>query len=499
ASYICGEAPGCLYGGPETGGINGAKKMDTNGDRYKYMEDDGSIDVKNSYFVKINDEAWGFNTKDAEIDVTKNVFYTTSDKDCVYLRYDGRNNNTNNEGIDNAKPPCYFMRMSKDDTYSRDYYITPDRGDGGLLSITDKPTRHWMFRSRYTDDSTPGNINWGNQVWHIFNDWSGSKDPMLAREQEYLKVETTENDNNYVRAWYVGEQMRFSALKGDLTINAGSPFEISKDKYISTNGGTESTTGVILPEGETLTINKGGILSISANFINNGTIINNGGVILVKDGGTIYPFLQGKDSTTKGCGTILCNGGDIIIQKGGTVYAGLNDANCKKVPFYLDNSSTLINLGVLVYGTMRLGEGVRVELYSNSQTYAGRFEFETVQGQTGGAILSPGYTDEDVKNAIAENEVFKQIYAGSEKWDDGRLYLKFLTIKFKRPPDMLVYENSKFLWDLGDGTSLNRITGVTTTYIADDVKIKPHIYAQSWAGFYDPNLSKDLKKEKLIL
>lgn len=168
--------------------------------------------------------------------------------------------------------------------------------------------------------------------------------------------------------------MHYASLRNGTTVSEGSILSISSGEYISADGGNDKVDGVILPTGSTLTIEKGGILSIDSDFVNNGTIINNGGTILVKDGGTLAPYMQESDAAKNGCGSLKCLGGDIIIMKGGAVYAGLNDSSGSIVPFQLDKNSTLINQGLLVYGSLRLGEASRIELYGGSKTVGSVYE-----------------------------------------------------------------------------------------------------------------------------
>lgn len=321
---------------------------------------------------------------DAELKngVGRNVFYTTGDKNCSYILY---------EGIEaNSKKPYYQVRLSngKAGTSSA---VVGAVGTGMLNLLNGK------------DKTTPSTGQLSGKLVISQNTPASGGEPLIFDVQsngECLIYDRNEDDNDVYLViknnWflgeskfegaggilqnqydaddetaliYFGERYRYSAVKDDVTIGSGQILSISPSQYVDTGDNVQNQNGVILQNGKTITINKGGILSISGEFINNGTIINNGGTILIKKNGTIYPFRTGSVPSVNGCGTIKCLGGDIIIKNGGTLYAGLNDESGNIVPFYLDDGSTLINKGLLVYGSMRMGEGARMECYGTSKTY----------------------------------------------------------------------------------------------------------------------------------
>lgn len=145
-------------------------------------------------------------------------------------------------------------------------------------------------------------------------------------------------------------------------------FEIKAGEYGTADGGTDKTKGIIIPPGTTLKIEKGAVMTVAGNLINDGTIENEGTIIIQK-GGSISSFRAGSEPSKNGCGAIKCNGGDILILEGGALYAGMADENGASVPFNLDSGSTLVNKGLLVYGKMDLGQSARVELRKGSKTY----------------------------------------------------------------------------------------------------------------------------------
>ena len=164
---------------------------------------------------------------------------------------------------------------------------------------------------------------------------------------------------------YTIEDMKFTSIP-DYTVT--QTFEIKAGEYGTADGGTDKTEGIIIPPGTTLKIEKGAVMTVAGNLINDGTIETEGTIIIQK-GGSISSFRAGSEPSKNGCGTIKCNGGDIIILEGGALYAGMADDNGASVPFNLDSGSTLVNKGLLVYGTMNLGQSARVELRKGSKTY----------------------------------------------------------------------------------------------------------------------------------
>lgn len=339
-----------------------------------YVDSDGAAAIAAKYAA---------NDTELKNGVGSNVFYTTGDKNCSYILY---------EGIEaNSKKPYYQVRLSN---------------GKGTNSVTGSISSWVMNLTHGKDKSRMGRSTKFSSGHLVFtqNSFASGAEPLIFDVQsngECLIYDRNEDDLNvylvinknwflgtskYKRSTdsveyydyeaddetaliYFGEMYRYSAIKDDVTIGSGQILSISPDDYADTDNNVQTQNGVILQNGKTITINKGGILSISGEFINNGTIINNGGTILVKDKGTIYPFRTGSVPSKNGCGTIKCVGGDIIIKEGGTVYAGLNDESGNIVPFWLDEGSVLINQGLLVYGSMRMGEGARMECQGSSKTY----------------------------------------------------------------------------------------------------------------------------------
>ena len=103
------------------------------------------------------------------------------------------------------------------------------------------------------------------------------------------------------------------------------------------------------------------------------------------------------------------------------------DTLCQQCPFYLDGNSTLINMGLLVYGAMKLGNYANVELYETSRTYGSMYNYK--KGSSGsyflykrdadGSISKTQYsTVSEVKNNVEKNfaPLAKYGYTMREYW-----------------------------------------------------------------------------------
>lgn len=496
------KAPSSIWGTPEAPAFEGVTHFFKKSDQVYsdlYMEGGGFSGKSNaysSYMLRIDDSSVNVSKMDRQICPWNDEFYTDSDRNCLYVKY-VKNDNKNGDS-----PKC-FIKLSKDDENAADYYIRGETYDGGgiylsnsLPSLNDKDgvdTFGWTFEPS------------GDNLYGIFHEQFIVKDTYLETQSEV----GTGKVRNYVYGymgertrykWFTGEKVRYSCIKDDMAIRKGQILSIGKANYISTeDGGTgsgaaEAANGVILQGGQTITIEKGGILSIDGEFINNGTIINNGGTILIKEGGSISPFLQGDDTAKLGCGSIKCNGGDIIIEKGGALYAGLFDGRLQDVPFYLDNSSTLINYGLLVYGTMRLGDAARVELRGDGRIYGSMVTYGTRLFSINGSDYP---SVEAADKAYREKGEAVEVYGKS-----GNDYLAVQRISLDRQM-MLTYYTDELM--KGNDSNLDAlkltVTGARSVYISDSASRKPHILVEKGKedNYRDMNLEKMITVEYVDL
>ena len=318
-----------------------------------------NVAIQHSHYIYCGIIA-GYN--DSQIDPNSTVFYTDDDRDGIYIKYAEKNPSIT---VDDVQVPRFHIGLRStgemywlyghDYSYSSRLELDKAKGDA---------KNQWTFEPT------------ASRQWWKIRMYDGSDDDewlMCRNGSPAFYWFTADGDRKSTDdcRWYIGEQLRFSKIQGSRTVGKGQVLPIGSGQFIQDDNSTADTNGVILTNGSTITINKGGILSISGAFLNNGTIINNGGTILVKAGGSISPFQQGINSLVNGCGKIICNDGDIIIQKGGAIYGGLRDEKFGSVDFRMNGHSTLINQGLLVYERLFVEQDARVELYENSCTYGG--------------------------------------------------------------------------------------------------------------------------------
>ena len=373
-------APDCIYMGPSADPVDGVKNKIKDTGKYGDFSGNGSIQEQNCYYIKCEDR--GLGTDRAQVHPEKPSFFTTDDMHGFMTKYIGMNGSS----------PKYKVFLQSDNGLK--YYLEGDESSReGMLDIeTHDKIRDWTFKKR--DHSKRGGTCW--EIYH--DDGSLADDEELVFKSGFITVADWDHDDKHDVRWFIGKKMKFSTIKGDVTVHKDQVLVIGNDQYVSTEGETEESNGCIIPNGETITIEKGGILSVSGELINNGSIINNGGVILIKDGGCISPFIQGENVAVNGCGTIKCLDGDILIMEGGALYAGLLDTKCEGVPFCLDGSSNLINMGVLAYGSCRLGDYANVELYETSHTYGSFLNGKIVESQS--AYMLPFRRPAEQKNVL---------------------------------------------------------------------------------------------------
>ncbi len=155
---------------------------------------------------------------------------------------------------------------------------------------------------------------------------------------------------------YIGTKVTLSALTHDYTISSGGVANFNDYVYMD--------------PGVTITVEKGGVLSVSGVLYNNGTIVNNGGDIVVQKNATIEQFgLNGSSG-----GSIRCNAGDLVILEGGRVCTGTTAdmENSYGCGFVLENGATCTNFGTLVVGSAsRVDSGSTLDNRSSGAMFFG--------------------------------------------------------------------------------------------------------------------------------
>ena len=286
-----------------------AYKVD--GNQYSYVDDD------KKYF-KLNPV-----TPDEGININAKTFRTRYQVSAMELQYTGEKDDDNG----NAK----ICRLSVTDNHN--FTAVALDGDGFYLP-------HTTWDEQKTTVLTPGlqddasvksghvmlfrNVTlWADVCWMI----DGSTGKVYAERERSWDL------GQFVM--YIGSKVTLSAVTHDVTVKSGAVANYNDYVYIQ--------------EGVTITIEKGGVLSVSGTLYNNGTIINNGGDIVVQKNATIEQFNLNGDYG----GSICCDGGDLVILDGGRVSTGATDdvTNSYGSGFVLKNGATCTNFGTLIVGS----------------------------------------------------------------------------------------------------------------------------------------------------
>ncbi len=244
--------------------------------------------------------------------------------------------------LDNiANLELYYRGEDSDNGNARQYSFIIGTSDGALDSLAYSDSHNGFVPGSGTsktviDVLTPGVVSSaGVTSGHVglFYNVSGGKDARIYTDSDSGNV-------NCQHSWfwssmtqfvmYVGYKEQLSAIRSDVTIGSGQVANYNGYIYIEPN--------------VTVTVEKGGVLSVSGVLYNNGTIVNNGGDIVVQKDATIEQFCLGG---SKG-GAIFCNGGDLVILSGGCVTTSTSAVSA--AAFSMSDGATCTNFGTLAVG-----------------------------------------------------------------------------------------------------------------------------------------------------
>ncbi len=153
--------------------------------------------------------------------------------------------------------------------------------------------------------------------------------PLFNKDPSFLTMRQNTSCDLYDFVMYVATAETSNAI-GDYTVTSGKTLQIP------------DTT--ILKPGCTLTVENGGVLSISGEFYNNGTINNKGTVILQKNARIVSMY--GCVDDYPAAGSIYCEGtgtatSDLVIMSGAAIIQP-----SKSAVFDLENAS-VVNYGLI--------------------------------------------------------------------------------------------------------------------------------------------------------
>lgn len=257
------------------------------------------------------------------IDLSLNTFRTLENPGHVFLRPTGEQDTDNN---------CKIYELyaeDRSDPVCLNFGALPDDWTGTVqcgFSFSDsRITYKYPGISFCSSDARSGCVS--SNMFKLFHNISGiTADYCL----------TTNSDGSVLcqrpGTWsmtefqvYIGVKEQWSAIRSDYTIRNGMVANYNGYIYLEPN--------------VTVTVEEGGVLSVSGTLYNNGTIQNNGGTVLVQQDSSIEQFCLGDPRG----GTLRCDGGDLVILSGGRV-----------TTYSLDmyHGATCTNFGVLVNASL---------------------------------------------------------------------------------------------------------------------------------------------------
>lgn len=232
----------------------------------------------------------------------------------------------------------------------------------------------------------------------IFKNISNKYDPgwqCYKNGRIWCDQEGDSEDLCWFNVWY-GNPTVYSMLQQSYVIRDGQTLTFDSEY--------ESYRGIYIPPTVTLKVEKGGTLAINETVYNDGTILCDGGTVIIQSKGSLSPLSSDDSGTynTKGKNKIIVqNGGNLIIMPEGKLYTTI------AYPMTLIESR-LINFGNYVMG----GD---LEVYSSF-----------VENRQGGKIVC-GYNyqgNRDDLRACFENEtVSDNGCTGMYYTHDSKIYL----------------------------------------------------------------------------
>ena len=321
-----------------------------------------------------------------------------------YIQYSGQNDTSNNN-----VPMC---RISLDSTR------------GGYLDIAN-------------DHTLRTNASWQDQ-WSVYPKWNGrqntvslfinlkgNNDPTVWMDiasdykAKFYSNTTGYTDDYDEYSMYIGKLTDVTVIQRDITVGEGQTVRINQ------NG------AVALQAGVTLTVEEGGAAIIQSRFLNQGTIINRG-TLVIMNGGSLQPIYD------PGSGSIQCDGGDIVIMSGGrfmssealTLTNGASIVNqgifLVKKNLTLDNATLITEAG----GTTYLGYEIKPSDFMNARKTTVSDSGKTGPGLVGSYLYSIYYTSLNLTNGgrlinRGDTSIHQTIYrgnSGSIREDGGKIY-----------------------------------------------------------------------------
>lgn len=321
-----------------------------------------------------------------------------------YIQYSGQND------ADNSNVP--MCRISLDPTR------------GGYLDIADDHTLR--TNASWQDQwSVYPKSNGRQNTVSLFINLRGSNDPTVWMDiSSNYNATFYSNTKGYTDDYeeytmYVGKLTDVTVIQRDITVGEGQTIRINQKGAVA------------LQAGVTLTVEEGGAAIVQSRFLNQGTIINRG-TLVVMDGGSLQPIYD------PGSGSIQCDGGDIVVMNGGrfmssealTLTNGASIVNrgifLMKKSLTLDNSMLITEAG----GSTYLGYEIKPSDFMNAGKTTVSGSGKTGPGLAGSYLYSMYDSSLNLKNGgrlinQGETSIHQTIYRGNNgtiREDGGKTY-----------------------------------------------------------------------------
>ena len=304
-----------------------------------------------------------------------------------YWLYGAVVNETNDNG---HEPILYFKKTDSSDKgiSSKDYLHI------GISKNGDKNNKIWYittYNNTIDNDLTYEKLGYGLT--------SGEDDMSVItfapwKDLEWIICGPRRQAGMSMFKWYIGTPHEMTALNTQ-TVKTGQVLPLIGGQFMGADKKLQFTDGYIIQKDKTLTID-GGTVTVGTNLINNGKIvIKNGGTLLIKSAGCVYPFMEDT------LGTIECTNGNVIVMEGGKLYS-LKSYKACETPLKMSGGSTLINYGTFALTEAYLDKGSKIENRKNGIFFCGVNRKDQLYFMDKASISKTSITNIDYVNNITE-------------------------------------------------------------------------------------------------
>lgn len=302
------------------------------GDRY-YLEGDDWRECENGMGLYVNEHstsgaACGNVSQHYEIDLGVDTFYTVGGMGTPYLHY--KKNNTKDS---NDKCPMYTIQLAGVDDKPSDKWIHDGDNKIFIMDKQGEDTEGSLWGIIVGNGGASTKNDAGVDKVKIFNDESSGYDTGFMCNGNCLYGDDDGSGWDYSSfTMYIGIPTVYPAVTKNYIVGADQTVRIAQNAAMYRN--------------VTITVEKDGIFTIESWFMNNGSIIVDGGTLIVQNGGVLFPFVDVGDYSGK---LEIRNGGELVILPGSRAAFGQLRAT---------QGSSIVNRNMLMAETILLNRSV---------------------------------------------------------------------------------------------------------------------------------------------